>query len=71
MSDKDLAAKSCEDLDKFLQKIGKWFKLKDFGMPENEIDLLAKNSMILPDYKANPRVATDEEMRDLITRTYS
>lgn len=71
MSDEQLAAKSCEDLDNFLQKIDKWFKLKDFNMPEDEVPLLAKNSTILPDYKANPRVATNDEMLDLITQTYS
>jgi alcohol dehydrogenase class IV len=70
-SDAQLAKQSCEDMDKFLQKIDKWFKLKDFGMPDNEIDLLARNSMILPDNKANPRAATDEEMLELIQQTYS
>jgi alcohol dehydrogenase class IV len=70
LSEGKLAKKSCEDLDKFLMDIGKWFKLKDFDMPENEIPLLAKNSTILPDYKNNPRLATDEEMLELITQAY-
>ncbi|MGB5849794.1 MAG: iron-containing alcohol dehydrogenase [Ignavibacteriaceae bacterium] len=69
-SEEELAKKSCDDLDKFLMDIGKWFKLKDFGMPENEIPLLAKNSTILPDYKNNPRLSTDEEMLELITQAY-
>jgi alcohol dehydrogenase class IV len=70
LSEGKLAKKSCKDLDKFLMDIGKWFKLKDFDMPENEIPLLAKNSTILPDYKNNPRLATDEEMLELITQAY-
>ena len=39
-------------------------------MPEDEIPLLAKNSMVLPDYKGNPRVATDDEMLELIKQAY-
>jgi alcohol dehydrogenase class IV len=70
LSEGELAKKSCDDLDKFLQDLGKWFKLKDFDMPEAEIPLLAKNSTILPDYKNNPRIAADEEMLELITQAY-
>jgi alcohol dehydrogenase class IV len=39
-------------------------------MPEEEIPALAKQSMVLPDYKGNPRVATDEEMLELIKQAY-
>ena len=70
-SDENAAAKSCEAIDDFLQKIGMQLKLKEFGMPEDEIPLLAKQSMVLPDYKSNPRVATDDEMLELITQSYS
>ena len=39
-------------------------------MPENEIEALAKQSMVLPDYKGNPRVATLEEMIGLVKEAY-
>ena len=67
----ELAKKSCESLDNFLKKVGLWISLKDFEMPENEIPLLAKNSMILPDYTNNPNVASDTEMLELIEQAYS
>lgn len=65
------AEKSCEEIDKFLQKIGLWVRLKDYGMLKVEIPRLAKQSIVLPDYKANPRVASEEEMLELITKSYS
>jgi alcohol dehydrogenase class IV len=70
-SDENAAAKSCDAIDDFLKKIGMSLKLKEFGMPEDEIPLLAKQSMVLPDYKANPKVTTEEEMLGLITQVYS
>jgi alcohol dehydrogenase class IV len=69
-SDQESAERSCELLDEFLKSIDLWIRLKDYDMPEDEISLLAKNSMILPDYKNNPRVATEEEMLDLIKTSY-
>jgi len=45
--------------------------IADYGMPENEIELLAKQSMVLPDYKANPRVASDDEMLAIINNSYT
>ena len=70
-SDEVAAEKSCELLDDFLKRIGLWIRLKDFNMPENEISLLSKNSMILPDYQNNPRVATADEMLEIIQQSYS
>ena len=69
-SDEKLAEKSIDDMDAFLKKIGMYKSLKDYGMPEKEIELLAKNSMILPDYKNNPRLATDEEMLQIIKDSF-
>ena len=39
-------------------------------MPEEEIPVLAKASMVLPDYENNPRLATADEMLELIKETY-
>ncbi len=69
--DEEAAEKSCAAIDDFLQKIGMWITLKDKDMPVEEIPELAKASMILPDYKGNPRVATPEEMLVLIRQAYS
>ena len=70
VNDELAAEKSCEEIDKFIQSIGMWISLKDVNMPEDEIPLLAEASMVLPDYKANPRLATAEEMLGLIKASY-
>jgi alcohol dehydrogenase class IV len=55
----------------FLEKIGLHKGLKDVQMPENEIEALATQCMVLPDYKGNPRVATPDEMVSLVTSSYN
>lgn len=69
-SDESAASKSPEAIDNFLKQIDLWKSLKDVGMPESEIAPLAKQCMVLPDYKGNPRVATEEEMIDLVKQSY-
>jgi alcohol dehydrogenase class IV len=69
-SDEEAAHRSCEAIDEFIDKVGMSMTLKDVKMPEEQIPALAKQSMVLPDYKGNPRVATEEEMLALIKQAY-
>jgi alcohol dehydrogenase class IV len=69
-SDEAAAKKSCEAVDRFLKEIGLWAGFEEKGMPEDELPDLAKQSMVLPDYKNNPRVATDEEMLQLLEQCF-
>ena len=70
VSDHD-AAKACPaEIKRFLDRIGLRKSLKDVGMPAGEIADLARQCMVLPDYKGNPRVATDLEMVDLVKASY-
>lgn len=71
LSDEEAALASCEAIDAFIQKIGMKITLRDKNMPEREIHDLARASMVLPDYKANPRLATPEEMLELIRASYT
>jgi alcohol dehydrogenase class IV len=71
LPDGKAAEMSVEEVDKFLKKIGLWVSLKDKGMPESEINQLAKQCMVLPDYKGNPRVASEEEMIELVRKSYN
>lgn len=66
----DAASKSHAEIVKFLKLIGIYKTLRDVKMPENEIETLAKRCMVLPDYKGNPRVATEEEMVGLVRQSY-
>jgi alcohol dehydrogenase class IV len=70
VNDESAAQKSCDALDDFLKKIGLYMGLKDKGIPKEELPLLAKQSMVLPDYKNNPRLATTKEMEELVEECY-
>jgi alcohol dehydrogenase class IV len=70
VSDVEVAGKAHDEIVKFLKSIGLYKSLKDVGMPEDEIEALAKQSMGLPDYQGNPRVATYEEMLELVKEAY-
>ncbi|MFN2396437.1 MAG: iron-containing alcohol dehydrogenase [Bacteroidales bacterium] len=70
MSDRKAAEKSVEEIRKFLELIGLNKRLRDVNMPENEIEALAIQSMVLPDYKADPRIATREEMMRLVRSSF-
>jgi alcohol dehydrogenase class IV len=69
-SDEAAAEKSCDEVDKFLKKIGMWLSLEDFKVPEDELDELAEACLVLPDYKNNPRVANLEEIKELLDKSY-
>ena len=70
-TDQVAAEQSCEEIDAFLKKIGMWLDLKQFDVPESELPALAKQSMVLPDYEGNPRVATPAEMEEIVRQCYS
>jgi alcohol dehydrogenase class IV len=69
-NDQEAARASVTEIEYFLQKLGLFRKLRDVKMPEHEIVTLARQCMVLPDYKANPRVATEEEMVELVRASY-
>lgn len=71
LSDENAAAQSPAEITKFLGAIGLNIKLSDVKVPENELEALAKQCMVLPDYKGNPRVATAEEMLELLKLSWA
>ena len=70
LSDNEAAYYSKSEVMKFLESIGLNKRLRDVNMPENEIEALAIQSMVLPDYKANPRIATRDEMIELVKSSF-
>ncbi len=70
-SDENAAEASADEMDKFLQKIGLWIGLEEKGMPASEIEALARQCMVLPDYKGNPLVPTPDEMVELVKESYN
>ncbi|MHC4572300.1 MAG: hypothetical protein ACYS0C_09540 [Planctomycetota bacterium] len=43
--------------------------LKDLKVPENELPQLAEQCLVLPDYKSNPRIATLEDVTELLKQS--
>ena len=68
--DAQAAELSCALVDILLRQIGLRIGLADMGVPQNELEALASQSMVLPDYTSNPRVATREEMIALLVESY-
>ena len=65
------AAEACPHLlQQFLFRIGLTCSLKDFGISKQDINVLAEQSMTLPEYSKNPRVPTPDEMADLIAASF-
>jgi alcohol dehydrogenase class IV len=64
------AQKSCEIIDGFLKKIGLLIGFKDLNVSKEDIRAIADCGQVLGDYKNNPRVASIEEMYDMLMRCY-
>jgi len=47
-----------------------WLSLKGLGVSEEEVVLIADHSQVLPDYKNNPRVATRDEIYEILMNSY-
>jgi alcohol dehydrogenase class IV len=70
VSDSEAADAAYEEIVKFLKSLGLYKSLSDVNMPAGEIEALAKQSMVLPDYQGNPKVATFGEMVELVKEAY-
>ncbi len=64
------AGESCSELDNFLKSIELWTDLKQCKIPVEELPDLAHASLVLPDYKNNPRIASYNEILDLLHQCY-
>jgi alcohol dehydrogenase class IV len=60
------AERSSAAIEVFLAQVGLRLGLQDLAVPKAELVTLAKQCMVLPDYRANPRVATPAEMEELV-----
>lgn len=65
-----VARAAVDHLENFIKTIGLWKTLKELGVPEEELDLLAERSLVLPDYKSHPYVVNLEEVKQLLEESY-
>lgn len=70
VSDDIAAEKSCEEIDKFLKEIGMWLSFKGLNVTKEEIRKIADDGQVLGDYGNNPRVATIDEMYDMLMKCF-
>lgn len=70
-SDETAAEKCCEEIDKFLQDIGLWIGFNDLSVTKEDIREIADCGQNLGDYLNNPRVATIDEMYELLLNCYN
>ena len=69
-SDQEAAEKCCEEIDHFLKKIGMWLSLKELNISKEELRQIANDGQVLADYKNNPRIASIEEMYEMLMACY-
>jgi len=69
-TDEAAAEKSGDEIDKFLKEIGMRLSLEGLKVPENELLQLARQCLVLPDYKSNPRIATLEDVAELLKLSF-
>ncbi len=65
------AAKACcEEFDEFLKAIGMWMNFRDLQVSMPDIREIANCGQVLNDYKNNPRIATIDEMYEILVASY-
>lgn len=69
MDESQAAEISCDVLEDFINKIGMLTCFEDLKIPEEELRALAEASLILPDYKNHPKVATLDEVFALLKKS--
>jgi alcohol dehydrogenase class IV len=69
MDNSQAAESLCDVLENFLKGIGMLTCFEDLKVPKEELKALAEASLILPDYKSHPRVATLDEVFELLKKS--
>ncbi|MDH4271055.1 MAG: iron-containing alcohol dehydrogenase [Candidatus Aminicenantes bacterium] len=64
------AEDACAAIEKFLKRIGMELRLRDFRVPKAELEALAKQSLVLPDYKNHPRLATLTDVSRILGQSH-
>jgi alcohol dehydrogenase class IV len=57
-------------IQKFIKRIGMSLRLRDLRVPKEELEALARQSLVLPDYKNHPRLATLADVSAILGRSH-
>ncbi|MCK7482633.1 MAG: hypothetical protein M0C28_40075 [Candidatus Moduliflexus flocculans] len=55
---------------KFIKRIGMGLRLRDLKVPRAELEALARQSLVLPDFKNHPRLATLADVEAILDRSH-
>jgi alcohol dehydrogenase class IV len=70
-NDETASIKLREFIVKFLKLIDMLNNLNELKVPENELPGIADDSVKLPDYTVNPRIATRNEIYNMLKECYN
>jgi alcohol dehydrogenase class IV len=70
VSQQHAAEGSCQAMDSFLKEIDMWISFEKLKVSQKELESIADNSQVLPDYKNNPRIASRDEIYAMLVASY-
>ena len=69
-TDEVAAEKACDEMDSFLKEIGMWSDLEEKNVTKNQLEAIAQDSMKLRNYTLHPKVASFDEVYNLLEKSY-
>jgi alcohol dehydrogenase class IV len=55
---------------RFIKRIGMGLRLRDLKVPKSELEALARQSLVLPDFKNHPRLATLADVESILDQSH-
>jgi len=70
LNDEEAGEKFLDQLEEFIKSLGIRKSLKEIGVIKSELPLLAKTSLVLPDYTNHPYIVSISEVEELLNESY-
>jgi len=64
------AKEASEAIKSFIKRIGMGIRLRDLRVPKAELEALARQSLVLPDFKNHPRLVTLADVEAILDRSH-
>jgi alcohol dehydrogenase class IV len=64
------AEQSWVAIERFIKRIGLNLTLRELRVPEEELAALALQSLVLPDFKSHPKIATLEDVSRILSKSH-
>ncbi len=70
LNDEEAGEKFLDQLEEFIESLGIRKSLREIGVIKSELPLLAKASLVLPDYTNHPYIVSISEVEELLNKSY-